>query len=74
MKKPCFCTIMGELSTFSSLTFMAKVTMVTATQFFGVINYFLFLYVKLDSLGSYNTRLFKITTAVISVKIINQID
>lgn len=43
MKKPCFCTIMGALSTFSSLTFMAKVTMVTATQFFGVINYFLFL-------------------------------
>lgn len=54
MKKPCFCTIMGELSTFSSLTFMAKVTMVTATQFFGAINYFLFLYIKLDSLGSYN--------------------
>lgn len=55
MKKPCFCTIMGELSTFSSLMFMAEVTMVTTTQFFGAINYFLFLYVKLGSLGLYNT-------------------
>lgn len=53
MKKPCLRAIMVKFSTLT-LTVIVKITMVTITQFFVTINYFLFLYVNFDSLCPYD--------------------